>query len=204
MKTGWQTAFILTVGLGATAIFYGIAVLPVHPVVEVGSGKLLTPPLSAQEQYFLTFTGSGTLRTEVKDERTYLEMLFAHAEKGLSLTQYMAENSQDEEVRLTADSMARRYRFDLLQMRVWLKQWYDEEKPLPGAHPLPLEVDKMEAAMAQRTFIDYMIRQHGWSSAMTRVALEKNLRPEMADFARQRLRIDALDVGVLTQLQKRF
>lgn len=204
MKTGWQTAYILAVGIIATAAFYIAAVRPVQPEASVGSGKLFLPPVSAAEQYLLTYSGTGTLRTEVQDERSYLELLFEHDEKGLSLSQYMAETSPDGDLKLIAESMTRRYRYDLLQVRVWLREWYGIEKPLPGKHPLAVAVDRMPIIEAQRAFADYMLKHHNWVSAMSRVALEKQLRPEITDFARQIIRIEAVETVVMERLRNRL
>lgn len=203
MKNAWQTILILLTGLGVTAFFYVQAVQQVQPEVQVASGALL-PDISAQEQYFLTYTGSGTLRSEVHDEKAYLEILFDHYNKGLRLSQLMVKTTDDTGLKTLSDSMARRYLSDLLQIRLWLRDWYGEEKPLPGNAPMPVDIESLPIPIAQHNFLTYMDKHHGWASAMTRVALEKNLRPELVDFSQQLLRIERVEEDAIHHLLERM
>lgn len=198
MKVSTQNSFIILWGCLCTGILFCLAVLNSIPK-EIPAFSWVLPEISKEEQTLLNHSGSGTIQEAVSGEVAYMIRLVEHSEKGLLFAEYTYQHTDNAEVRFLAESLTRRLRYTSLQVRKWLLEWYGVTTPPVLSSSLTLP-DKNALSTMHTEFFAFMMRHNAWEAALTRLAVTRGLRQELAAFVIKNSHAARIELDVLRHL----
>lgn len=143
--------------------------------------------------------GAGaTPHAPVTSEAGFMAGMIPHHQEAVDVAREVAERGERPEVRSLARDIVAAQADEIATLRTWLAAWYPEAPAAPTA-PMMRALTGLAPSEVDLVFVGDMIRHHEVAVAMAEeaLALDPAPRPEVADLAREIVRVQTEGIATL-------
>jgi len=141
---------------------------------------------------------AGAAHAPITSEAAFLAAMVPHHQEAVDVALEVVTSGERPEVRALAAEIVATQSQEIAQLRAWLDAWYPDEPPAPY-EPMMRNLDGLTPPAVDVVFVLDMIHHHEMAVAMAQaaLALRPPPRPEVADLAREIVRVQGDEIELL-------
>jgi len=143
--------------------------------------------------------GAGAARhAPVTGEADFLAGMIPHHQEAVDVAREVAERGGRPEVRALARGIVTGQADEIATLRAWLAAWHPDAPPAPHA-PMMRALTGLAPSEVDVVFVSDLVRHHEMAALMAdeALALDPAPRPEVADLAREIVRVRREEIETL-------
>ncbi len=182
--TGTPSIFDNLVGRSLLAAAIATALVATSIAIDLpGRGAAQADPMAAHVQ--------------VSRESDFVIGMIPHHQEAVDVARVVLERGERAEVLALAEAIIATQADEIAELEAWRAAWYPTATA-PAYVPMMQSLDGLEPDMVDRTFASDMIHHHAMAIGMAEAVLALDgVRPEVADLARDVIRVQTEEIGTL-------
>ena len=182
--TGTPSIFNNLIGRSLLAAAIATALVATSIAIDLpGRGAAQVDPMAAHVQ--------------VSRESDFVIGMIPHHQEAVDVARVVLERGERVEVLALAEAIIATQADEIAELEAWRAAWYPTATA-PAYVPMMQSLDGLEPDMVDRTFASDMIHHHAMAIGMAEAVLALDgVRPEVADLARDVIRVQTEEIGTL-------